>query len=90
MARIVTRSMLRGKPLDDICKKANVDREFQLCYCYGMSEDSYYFRECKECGAYSGNTPMFWDKGFCPNCVKETFQDRGFCAECGEKLGEAS
>lgn len=57
------RATLRGKPLDDDCKRAKISKhEFGLndkrCYCYGLFAPNSIYEvhpKCLECGAYCLN-----------------------------------
>ena len=57
------RATLRGKPLDDDCKRAKISKhEYGLkdtrCYCYGLFAPHSIYEvnpKCLECGAYCLN-----------------------------------
>lgn len=57
-----TRAQLRGEPLDEDCKKANISRyEYgrsdNRCFCYGLwyEPGGPWYEKCEECGAFVGN-----------------------------------
>lgn len=62
----IDRATLRGKPLDDGCKKAvtttgEYGKEDKRVYCYGLIRGIYddVCKECRECKAYVYNaTPL--------------------------------
>ena len=57
------RAILRGKPLDEDCKRAKISKhEFGLndkrCYCYGLFAPNTIYElhpKCQKCGAYCMN-----------------------------------
>ena len=59
----ITRAQLRGKPLDEDCKKANrTTHEYGIddnrVFCYGLLEDMSYWakqEKCENCKAYVYN-----------------------------------
>lgn len=58
----IDRAKLRGKPLDDDCKRAKISKhEYGIkdnrCFCYGLfaSHSNEINDKCLKCGAYCGN-----------------------------------
>ena len=62
MQKIINRTKLRGKPLDDDCKKAKTTScEYGIydsrIFCFGIvdTKTDEYLSKCRECGAFIDN-----------------------------------
>lgn len=54
--KLIKRSVLRGKRLDEDCKRANTTTEADLCVCYGLQDNAENLLEkCKNCKALVWN-----------------------------------
>ena len=64
--KTISRAVVRGKPLDEDCKTANVSKhEFgsndNRCFCYGLyvpCNDWEIQQKCRECKAYVDNAEL--------------------------------
>ena len=88
----ISRKELRGKNLDDDCKKANIAKnEYgkfdNRCFCYGLIDDSTesYLEKCIGCGAFVDNAKPL--KVY-PRDEKELFMEMnaGILKEICERL----
>lgn len=56
----ISRAKLKGSPLGDDCKRANITTEYGKHLCYGLTydpENGIYIDKCKTCKALVWNDP---------------------------------